>query len=267
MKVNESGYIVISNGQLILSVSLVFITGLISALLKLRLLKSLLWGTVRAFVQLTLIGYVLTFVFELNNLLVIFILILIMCFIANREATRRISKVPKNPNLIAFIALTASTILVGSIVVGLIIGPEPWYSARIVIPIFGMILGNSMNGIALSLDRMYSEVYSHIDEVEQLLCFGATPWEAVQEHVRNAIKAGMTPTINSLMVVGIVSLPGMMTGQILAGMDPQSAVRYQFVVMIMIAAAVAIGCLILVGLSYKKMFTEDMALVTNMRNN
>lgn len=264
---NESGYVIISNGQLFLSVSLVLITGLVSALFKLGLLKSLLWGTVRAFVQLTLIGYVLTFVFEINNLLVIIILILLMCLVASREATKRINQAPENPGVVAFLALTASTFLVGSIVVGLIISPEPVYSARIVIPIFGMILGNSMNGIALSLDRMYSEVYSHVDEVEQLLCFGATPWEAVQEHVRNAMRAGMTPILNSLMVVGIVSLPGMMTGQILAGMDPQSAVRYQFVVMIMIAAAVAIGCLILVGLSYKKMFTEDMALVTNMRNN
>lgn len=264
---DNSGYIAISNTQLLLSVSLVLITGLVSAALKLGLLKSLLWGTVRAFVQLTLIGYVLTFVFALNNLVVIIVLILLMSFIASREATKRIKKAPENPNLIAFIALTASTFLVGIIVVGLIIGPQPWYSAQVMIPIFGMILGNSMNGIALSLDRMYSEVNSHADEVEQLLAFGATPWEAVQEHVRNAMKAGMTPTLNSLMVVGLVSLPGMMTGQILAGMDPQSAVRYQFVVMVMIASAVAIGCLILVGLSYRKMFTDDMALVDKMRNN
>ncbi len=264
---SNSGYVVISNGQLLLSVSLVLITGLVSALLKLGLLKSLLWGTVRAFLQLTLIGYVLTFVFELNNLLVILILILLMCGVASRESAKRISRAPKNTEFIAFIALAASTFLIGSIVVVLIIAPEPWYSPRVMIPIFGMILGSSMNGIALALDRMFSEVYSQADEVEQLLCLGATPWEAVQEQVRNAMKAGMTPTLNTLMVVGLVSLPGMMTGQILAGMDPQSAVRYQFVVLIMISAAVAIGCLIIIGLSYKKMFTPDMALVENMRNN
>ncbi len=263
---SNSGYVVISNSQLLLSVALVLITGIVSAALKLGLLKSLLWGTIRAFVQLTLIGYVLTFVFALNNLLVIIILILLMSLIASREASKRIKKAPESPSFIAFIALTSSTFLVGLIVVGLIIGPQPWYSASVMIPIFGMILGNSMNGIALSLDRMYSEVNSHIDEVEQLLAFGATPWEAVQEHVRSAMKAGMTPTLNSLMVVGLVSLPGMMTGQILAGMAPQTAVRYQFVVMVMIASAVAIGCLILIGLSYKKMFTNDMALVDSMRN-
>lgn len=264
---DNSGYIIISNAQLILSISLVLIAGLISAFLKLGLLKSLMWGTFRAFIQLTLIGYVLTFVFALNNIVVVIILLLFMSLIASREASKRINKAPANPSFIAFIALTASTFLVGSLVIGIIITPEPWYSPRVVIPIFGLILGNSMNGIALSLDRMYSEVNSNVEEVEQLLSFGATPWESVQVQVRNAMKAGMTPIINSLMVVGLVSLPGIMTGQILAGMEPQTAVRYQFVILIMIAAAAAIGCLIIIGLSYKKMFTADMALVDKIKNN
>jgi len=262
----DSSYIQISNLQLLLSVSLVMITGIISTLLGLGLLRSLLWGTVRAFVQLSLIGYILTYIFKLNNLLVILPIILLMCWIASREATRRISNTPGNPVPVTFLSLTASTFIVGLIVVVVIIAPQPWYSARVIIPIFGMLLGNSMNAIALSLDRLYSDIFAHSEEVEQLLCFGATPWEAVIVYVKKAVAAGMTPTINSLMVVGLVSLPGMMTGQILAGMNPQSAVRYQFVVMIMIAASVAIGCLMIVGLSYKEMFSQDMALVKSMRD-
>lgn len=260
-------YIPISNLQLILSVSLVIITGLVSALFRLGMLKSLLWGSVRAFLQLTLIGYALTFIFKNNQLYIIVPVILLMCLIASREASRRVGKAPGKPMLVSFIALTASTFVVGLIVVMLVISPKPLYSAQVMIPIFGMILGNSMNGIALSLDRMYSEIESHIDEVEQLLCLGATPWEAVRNYIKKAVSAGMTPTINSLMVVGLVSLPGMMTGQILAGMDPREAVRYQFVVMIMIAAAVAIGCLMIVGMSYKKLFTDDMAIVEGLRKN
>lgn len=260
-----NAYIPISNWQLLLSIGLVIITGLISYFLKLGLLKSLLWGTVRAFLQLTLIGYALSFIFAVNNPALIIIIILVMCWVASREATRRIKNPPHKPGITAFFALLASTFLVGIMVVRLIISPEPWYTAQVMIPIFGMILGNSMNAIALSLDRMYSEIHAHVDEVEQLLCFGATPWEAVRHFAQSAVAAGMTPIINSLMVVGLVSLPGMMTGQILAGMDPTEAVRYQFVVMIMIAAAVAIGCLLIVGLSYKKMFNEDMALVEDMR--
>jgi putative ABC transport system permease protein len=260
-------YIPISNLQLVFSVSLVLITGLISALLKLGLLKSLIWGTIRAFVQLTLIGYVLTYIFALNNLIIIATVILFMCFVASREATRRVKNFPHQSGILSFLSLSASTFVVGVIVVVVIISPQPWYSPQVVIPIFGMLLGNSMNAIALALDRMYSEVHSHIDEVEQLLCFGATPWESVLDYIKNAVAAGMTPTINSLMVVGLVSLPGMMTGQILAGMNPQSAVRYQFIVMVMIAASVAIGCLLIVGLSYKKMFNEEMALIDEIRRN
>lgn len=256
----ESSVIPISNFQLALTVILVFITGVVSAFLKLGLLKPLIWGTIRTFVQLTLVGYVLTYIFAINNLWLLIAIITMMCYIASRTAVKRTPNVPDYPTILAFLSLMASTYLVGSIVVTLIIAPEPWYSARIVIPIFGMILGNSMNGIALALDRLYGEARSHTAEIEALLTFGATPWEAIHNSVQEAVRAGMTPTINSLMVVGLVSLPGMMTGQILGGVDPREAVRYQIVVMLMIAAAVAIGCLLLVGLSYKKLFNEDGAL-------
>lgn len=256
----EYGIIPISNLQLAISFLLVLITGAVSSFLKLGLLKPLIWGTVRTFIQLTLVGYALTYIFEINNLWMILTIVTIMCYIASRTAVRRTPNVPNYPQSLSFFALLASTYLVGSIVTGLIISPDPWYSARIVIPIFGMILGNSMNGIALSLDRLYGEARSRSAEIEAMITFGATPWEAVRFSVTEAIRAGMTPTINSLMVVGLVSLPGMMTGQILAGADPREAVRYQVVVMLMIAAAVAIGCLLLVGLSYKKLFNNDGAL-------
>lgn len=260
------GYIPISTTQLLLTVILVFFTGMISALLKLGLLKPLLWGTVRAFVQLTLIGYVLNYVFQWNTLWLIIPLLLLMSYIASREATRRITRIPYNPNVSTFLSLTASTFVVGIIVVVLIIGPEPWYSAQVMIPIFGMLFGNSMNAVALCLDRMYSEIHGHIDEVEQRLSLGAAPWEAVIPYIRKAVKAGMTPTINALMVVGLVSLPGMMTGQILAGMNPQSAVRYQFVVLVMMASCVAIGCFMIVVLSYRKMFNPDGSLAEELRS-
>ena len=256
----QSATLPISYAQLAFSVLLVLITGSIASLLRLGLLKSLMWGTVRTFVQLTLVGYVLTYIFKINSLWLVIAVTALMCFVAARTAVKRTPNVPGYPTYLAFVSLLASTYLVGSIVTGLIIAPTPWYSPRIVIPIFGMLLGNSMNGIALSLDRLYGDARARAAEIEALLTFGATPWEAVQASVREALRAGMTPTINSLMVVGIVSLPGMMTGQILGGADPLQAVRYQIVVMLMIAASVAIGCLLLVGSSFKRLFTEDGAL-------
>ncbi|TEB06887.1 hypothetical protein Psch_00420 [Pelotomaculum schinkii] len=260
----DAGVIPITDLQLALSVILVFITGLITAVLRLGLLKSLFWGTVRTFVQLTLIGYVLNFIFNFNNLALIITIVVLMCGVASKTAVNKTLSVGKFPLVLGFVSLLASTFLVGTIVVALIIAPKPWYTARIVIPIFGMILGNSMNGISLAMDRLVSEVRSRVAEVESLLSFGATPWEAVRDCAKVALRAGMTPTINSLMVVGLVSLPGMMTGQILGGADPQQAVRYQIVVMLMITAAVAIGCLLLVMMYYKKMFTLDDALAASL---
>ncbi len=256
----NSELIPISNFHLALSVLLVVLAGGISAALRLGLLRALLWGTVRTFVQLTFIGYVLRYVFAVNRLWLISVIIVVMCFIAARASVKRTPNMPRYPVPLAFWSLLASTVLVGLIVVRVIINPAPWYSARIIIPIFGMILGNSMNGIALSLDRLYGEARARAGEIEAFLAFGATPWEAVRGCVRDAMRAGMTPIINSLMVVGLVSLPGMMTGQILGGADPGEAVRYQIVVMLMIAAAVAIGCLLMVGFSYKRLFTSDWAL-------
>jgi len=256
----EASIIPISNLQLAFTVVLVLITGGISSFLKLGLLRSLVWGTVRTFLQLTVMGYALSYIFKINNFWLVLSIITVMSLIASRTAVKRTPNAPGYPAALAFASLLASTFLVGSIVTVLIISPEPWYSARIVIPIFGMILGNSMNGIAVSVDRLYSESRSGAPQIEAMLTFGATPWEAVRPCVREALRAGMTPTINSLMVVGLVSLPGMMTGQILGGADPREAVRYQIVVMLMIAAAVAIGCLMMVGLSYKKLFTPDGSL-------
>ncbi len=256
----ETSIIPISNLQLAFAVLLVLVTGVISSFLKLGLLRSLIWGTIRTFIQLTLVGYALTYIFKINNLWLVIFIVSIMCYIASKTAVKRTPNVPGYPSVLAFLSLLASTYLVGSIVTVLIISPKPWYSARIVIPIFGMILGNSMNGIALSLDRLYSEARSRSAEIEALLTFGATPWEAARDSVREAVRAGMIPTINSLMVVGLVNLPGMMTGQILGGVDPREAARYQIVVMLMVAAAVAISCLIMIGLSYKKLFNHDGAL-------
>lgn len=259
------GIVPISNWQLGLTVILLLLSGGVSAALQLGLFKSLIWGTLRTFMQLTLIGYALTYIFAWNNPWIILGIITLMTGVATQAATGRSRQVARYPRVLAFLALYVSTLLVGTLVVVLIIGPEPWYSARVAVPIFGMILGNSMNGIALSLERLYSTVRARLPEVELLLALGATPWESVRQAVNEAVRTGMMPTINGLMVVGLVSLPGMMTGQILGGVDPRQAVRYQIVVMLMIAAAVAIGCLLLVGLSYRKLFNDEGALVPELQ--
>lgn len=250
----------ISDANLLLAGLLIVVSAGVSALFKLGLLRSLLWGAFRCVVQLSLIGYVLGWIFAADRPEIVFPLIAVMCGFAAHTATRRTPNVSDFPRAIAFVSMAASTYLVMIIVCAAIIRAEPWYTARIAIPIAGMILGNAVNGVALAIDRLYAEVRSRRDEVEALLTLGATPWEAVRDCVRQAIRSGMAPMINSLMVVGLVSLPGMMTGQILGGVDPIEAARYQIVVMLMITAAGAVGSMMLVGLSYRRLFTEDDAL-------
>lgn len=256
----EASLIPISDLQLSFLVLLVLITGAVSYFLKLGLLKSLIWGTVRTVIQLTFVGFALAYIFSIDSVWLTFGIITLMCVAASKTAAPRAPGVFNYPALLAFVSLFCSTFLVGSLVTGLIISPSPWYSPRIVIPIFGMILGNSMNAIALSLERLYSEAKSQSTRIEAMLSFGATPWEAIRPSIISALQTGMTPTINSLMTVGLVSLPGMMTGQILGGADPREAVKYQIVVMLMVTAATAVGSLVMVGLSYNKLFNEDGAL-------
>lgn len=142
------------------------------------------------------------------------------------------------------------------IVIVVIINVEPWYTPQYIIPIMGMILGNSMNGVALAAERLSSEIRGKRALIEARLSLGATSRDAVSDIVASAVRAAMIPTINSLMTVGIVSLPGMMTGQILSGTDPIIAVKYQIVVMYMIAASVMISSVLIVQRGYKQFFTE-----------
>jgi len=191
-------------------------------------------------------------------------ILLTMCYFGARTAVKRTKgKVAKQLTL-AYASLVVSTFIVTFIVTGLIVSADRWYTARIVIPIAGMVLGNSMNGLALALDRLFAEVRSNSGEIETLLALGATPWEAIRLRLKEALKAGMMPSINSLMVVGLVTLPGMMTGQILGGVSPMEAVRYQIVVMLMITAAAAIGSLLMIKLSYRRLFSSEGALLPEL---
>jgi putative ABC transport system permease protein len=255
----------ISYGQLAFSLSLLIIVGAISAMLRLGLLRPLVWGAFRTFVQLTLIGFALHFLFELKHLGLVLGMVTFMVAVATHAAVGRAPSAKGFPPLYAFLAMWAGTVLSGVIVLVLVIRPDPWYTPRIAIPIFGMILGNSINTVSLALETLYSGVRTERERVEALLSMGATPWEAVRSNIRKAMKTGMTPILNSLSVVGLVSLPGMMTGQILGGAEPDMAVRYQILVMYMIAAAVATGCLILVTLSYRRLFTENLVLRPELR--
>lgn len=222
---------------------LVLAAGVVSLAMRLGLEKRLLIASVRTVLQLLLIGYVLVWVFQPALAWTVPLVIAVMIGVASRAAVQRSARTFRGVAWLAFASLVATGLLTTATVTQVVIQPTPWYEPRYVIPLLGMILGNGLNGISLCLDQLLERLIERRAEVEMELSLGATRWEAAREPLRQAVRRGMIPIINSMMVVGLVSLPGMMTGQILAGEEPLTAVKYQIVVMFMIAAATSLGCI------------------------
>ncbi len=239
-----------------LSVGLLFIAISVgtSIVYGLKLERDLLVGTLRTFVQLFLMGYLLSIVFALDMAPVVIGCVLFMtCFAAwiirGRVKEREI---PYLLPTLAFMAL--AYLIVTAFVSAIIVGVDPWWNPRYFVTLGGMIIGNSTTAIAIALERLFSELRNRHAEVEMKLCLGADYKEASAEIFRDSMKSGMIPTINSMMGIGIVFIPGMMTGQILGGADPTLAIRYQIVVMLMLTGSTAIGSLIAVLIARKMSF-------------
>jgi putative ABC transport system permease protein len=252
-------YVQLSFWQLAVATSLILISGAISLALRLGLEWRLLVAAVRTVVQLLLIGLVLKWIFGNSTWYLVLAMMAAMTSIAAISAIRRTGRSYPGMWLDSLLSMWASSWLMAAVAVYGVVQVHPWYAPhpQYAIPLLGMILGNTLNGISLGLDRLGEELASHRDQVETLLALGATRWEAARGSIRQAIRTGMIPTINSMMVVGLVSLPGMMTGQLLAGMDPWEAVKYQIVIMFLIAAGTALGTFSIVLLGYRRLFTAE----------
>jgi putative ABC transport system permease protein len=257
-------YIRLDYWQVAVAASLVVISGAISLALRLGLERRLLVASVRTVVQLLLIGLVLRWIFlQGRQWYVVLALLAAMTLIAGIAAARRVEWRYQGMWLDSIVSIWASSWLMAAVAVFGVVqiqggdGHSSWYNPRYTIPLLSMILGNTLSGISLGLDRLGSELASKRDQVETLLALGATRWEAAQPAIRQSIRTAMIPTINTMMVVGLVSLPGMMTGQILAGMDPEDAAKYQIVIMFLIAAGAALGTVGVALLGYRRLFTAD----------
>lgn len=247
------------NLQVAAAAALIAVNGCISVVLQLGLGRRLLVATLRTTVQLALIGMVLRYVFAAEDPLLIGGLVLFMTVVAGVAAIRRVEFRYRGIFRDGILTMLASSWLVAAWAMTVVIPPEGWSGqiAQYLIPLLGMLLGNTLNGISLGLDRFGEQLRSGRGEVELALCLGATRWEAARPAAARAVRTGMVPIINSMMVVGLVSLPGMMTGQLLAGSDPAVAVRYQIIIMFLIAAATAIGTVSAVMLAWVRLFSAD----------
>jgi putative ABC transport system permease protein len=241
--------------QVLLALPLVVAVLVVSARQRLGLERDLAIGTVRTIVQLYLVGFILAAVFAAARWYWVLLILGVMTAVATHAAVSRLGRPLPGASWIAAVALSVSTAATLAYVIGAVVQVRPWYEPQYIIPIAGMILGNSMTSAALAGDRLQSDLRARRDEIEARLALGFSGREALQPLVRAALRAAMIPTVNGMMTVGVVQLPGMMTGQILAGSSPLVAIRYQILVVFMLAAGTAIGSLLFVRLAAGRYLT------------
>lgn len=234
---------------------MILVNGAISIALRLGLERSLLVASLRTVVQLLLIGLVLEWVFQLRHWVSVLSLMALMTMVAGATAWQRADRRYRGMLADATLSIWSSAWVVLAVALLIILERgQSWHDPQYAIPLLGMILGNTLNGVTLGLNGLADGLVQRRDQVEMLLALGATRWEAARDVIQRAIRTGMIPVINAMMVVGIVSLPGMMTGQMLSGVRPIEAVKYQIVIMFLIASATALGVVIAVMLAALRLF-------------
>ncbi len=223
---------------------------------RLQLAKPLVIAVVRLVLQLSLVGLVLKFVFGRANPWLIASISIIMLGVASYEIMARQKYRLKGWGTLQ---VGTGTLMISSFALTLfgltlVVRPDPWHLPQYAIPLFGMVLSNTMTGISLGMDRLATSLFQNRQIVEQRLMLGETIWESLGGLMRDALRGGMIPVINAMATAGIVSLPGMMTGQILAGAPPTEAVKYQIMIWVMIAAGTGFGMIAAIYLTASSLF-------------
>lgn len=254
----QSGYVALSFWDLAMAAALILINGGMSLALQLGIERTLFFNAARMTVQLMAIGFVLKFIFAQTSPLWTLALAIVMVLFAGHEVMARQTR--RFKGWWAYGLGTSTLLFVGLIAVlygvGILISPDPWYSPRYVLPVLGMILGNTMTGISLGLETLTTSAHRDRAAIEARIALGAPRSESLSTITRQALKTGMMPIINAMAATGIVALPGMMTGQILAGVDPVEATKYQLLVMFLIAGSTALGVLMAV-LGGMRLLSDD----------
>jgi len=250
--------ITLSSFDLSLAATLVLLLAVLSWRMKLSISAKLLIAALRTTVQLLLIGLVLKSLFETTNIYLIVLIAMVMLSVAGWEILSRQHRKLKGwwGFGISTGSLFVSSFLVTVLALATIIQADPWYHPQYAVPLLGMLLGNTMTGIALGMDRLLQTSWQQRVIIEQRLMLGETSVQAITDIRRESMRAGMIPIINSMAAAGLVSLPGMMTGQILAGAPPVEAVKYQILIMFLISAGTGFGVISVLWLISKRLFDD-----------
>jgi putative ABC transport system permease protein len=237
---------------------LIVLDGVLSLLLRLNLHTQLAIAAIRLVVQLVFIGYVLRLVFSIASPLVTLAVVLVMVAIAGREvAARPEQRLGRYGNYaVGASAVAIATFLTAILALTTAIRPQPWYDARYAIPLAGIILGSVLNGGSLALDSLLSGVVRERAAIEAQLALGASFSQAMRGLIRASVRRALLPIINQMSAAGIVTLPGIMTGQILAGMDPLEAAKYQILLIFLLSGGSGLAAVAVVYLAAMRL-TDD----------
>ncbi|KAB7896863.1 iron export ABC transporter permease subunit FetB [Rouxiella sp. S1S-2] len=246
----------ITNESLALALVLVVVALLVSKKEKLGLEKDIIWSVARAVVQLIVVGYVLKYIFELNNDWLTVLMVLFICVNAALNAQKR-SRNIDNGFIISFIAITVGTLLTLSV---LILSGSIEFLPMQVIPISGMIAGNAMVAVGLCYSNLNQRFADNQQKILEMLSLGAGSKLASGSIIRDSIRSAMIPTVDAAKTVGLVSLPGMMSGLIFAGIDPVKAIKYQIMVTFMLLATASLSTIIAGYLAYRRFYNDRVQL-------
>ncbi|MGC6230746.1 iron export ABC transporter permease subunit FetB [Hafnia paralvei] len=247
----------ITDQSLVMALALVAIALLISGKEKLGLEKDIIWSVTRAIIQLIIVGYVLKYIFNIDHALLTLLMVLFICVNAAYNAKKR-SKNLSNAFVISLIAIVTGTALTLAV---LILSGSITFTPMQVIPISGMIAGNAMVAVGLCYNNLRQRFADEKQKVQEMLSLGATPKQSSAAIIRASIKAALIPTVDSAKTVGLVSLPGMMSGLIFAGIDPVKAIRYQIMVTFMLLSTASLSTIIAGYLAYKKFYSDRSQLL------
>lgn len=226
----------------------------------------ILIATIRMTLQLILVAWLLTYMFDYSNpwFTLLFLAAMLMFAVHNVFRRVKLELLPATKKVVA-IALLSGTLISILYFTFVVIRFQPWFDPRYFIPIAGMIIGNSMTGVSLGVSRMAESFHERRAVIESSLMLGATPHAASKNTINSAFDAAIMPSINSMVGMGIVFLPGMMTGQILSGIDPLTAVEYQIAIMLGVVGSVSLSVIIFVKLGYKTFFNKRNQLTKEIK--
>ncbi|MCB8874623.1 ABC transporter permease [Acidisoma silvae] len=235
--------IALSPTDLAVGSSLIFLCALLSLLLSLGIHRTLLWAAARMVVQLLLIGFVLRFVFSVGSPWLTALVALVMAGATTYEVGAR-----QDRRLTAGWhygvgggATVISTLIIVVLALTTALRPHPWYDARHALPLTGIILGGVMNSVSLSLNSLFNGAVRERAAIEARLALGDSRYAALRDLAAQSIRTALIPTINQMMAAGLITLPGIMTGQLLAGMDPVSSAKYQILLMFLLVGGNCCG--------------------------